>query len=253
MFLVESRETERKCNDAMSFVQWQSTLSSTGLTQIPPSDDDVHSSVMSQTFPSSSILFLHFMNNNERVERVQPCNDQLFKACSIIDLITLCFSLACSPLRERCLDETATALKGRSFRKGDNHPKTLGQCDTNNRLGHTEDFVHYSTALSITTVINELNHSLLKYWCQFQGLTIVVIVVVVVVIAVMEVDEAFSLPHDVSPVAVAPQCLTSNKPPRPKFLSINWIHRSCNSQLRLRIDIRKQRRRQLMNAAVVMD
>lgn len=93
---------------------------------------------------------------------------------------------------------------------------------------------------------------LLKKKNLVKGLTIVVIVVVVV-IAVREVDEAFSLPHYLSPVTVAPQCLTSNKPPRPKFLSIYWIHRSCNSQLRLRIDIRKQRRRQLMNAAVVMD
>lgn len=77
-------------------------------------------------------------------------------------------------------------------------------------------------------------------------------------VVVREVDGASgSKGAGPSPLAAAPLRFTGSERLRPlrlKLLSIYWIRRSCNSPLRLRIDIwKRRRRRRLMNAAVVMD
>uniref|UniRef100_A0A3Q1EFJ1 PiggyBac transposable element-derived protein domain-containing protein n=1 Tax=Acanthochromis polyacanthus TaxID=80966 RepID=A0A3Q1EFJ1_9TELE len=73
--------------------------------------------VMSRNRFEVILSFIHFVNNDERVERGLPGHDRLFKERPIIDMIIPRFSAVYGPHKELSLDEMTIAFKGRSTLK----------------------------------------------------------------------------------------------------------------------------------------
>uniref|UniRef100_A0A3P8TSD3 PiggyBac transposable element-derived protein domain-containing protein n=1 Tax=Amphiprion percula TaxID=161767 RepID=A0A3P8TSD3_AMPPE len=73
--------------------------------------------VMSRNRFEVFLSFIHFVNNDERVERGLPGHDRLFKVRPIINMIIPRFSAIYGPHKELSLDEMIIAFKGRSTLK----------------------------------------------------------------------------------------------------------------------------------------